>query len=82
MNLKGNEGVEKIINVLRALSEKRVEEAVEFIEYLYQKELHEMKTQEQFTEESKSLSEGDLHNYLQELEDYEDLLAQGKIQWK
>lgn len=52
------------------------------MEYLYQKESNEVKSSGLLTQESRTLSGGDLHNYLEELENYEDLLAKGKIIWK
>ena len=63
------------ISKINSLPEDLLQEVSEFIDYLAKKR-HLNKSQEDIT-----LSESDMNQYLTNLKEYENLLAEGKIKW-
>lgn len=72
---------EKTIAKIRQMPESLVQEVSDYIDFLLMK--HSGNSWElwlQFSE-SLNLAESDFSEYLSNLEDYEERLAQGQIQW-
>ncbi|MBV6621446.1 MAG: DUF2281 domain-containing protein [Rivularia sp. (in: Bacteria)] len=72
---------DKAIAKINNLPDSLIEEVNDFIDYLQWK--HEAKTASSWlnSEEFKEIAESDFSSYLSNLEDYENRLARGEIQW-
>ena len=72
---------DKTIAKISNLPDSLVEEVNDFIDYLLWK--HSAKDSSSWlqSEESQSIVESDFSSYLSNLEDYENRLARGEIQW-
>lgn len=72
---------DKTIAKIKNLPESLVEEVNDFIDYLVWK--HSVKDSSSWlqSEEYSNIAESDFSDYLSNLEDYEDSLARGEIQW-
>lgn len=72
---------DETIDKIRQLPEFLVQEVNDFIEFLLLRQNNERWQQwTQFTE-SLEIAESDFSDYLTNLEDYEERLARGEIQW-
>ncbi len=71
---------DKTIAKINNLPDSLVEEVNDFIDYLLWK--HSTKDSSWLqSEECQKIAESDFSNYLSNLEDYENRLARGEIQW-
>ncbi len=72
---------DQAIAKIRQLPESLVQEVSDFIDFLLMK--HTGKRWQQWVQfnESLEIAESDFSDYLSNLEDYEERLARGKIQW-
>lgn len=72
---------DRAIAKINNLPDSLIEEVNNFIDYLQWK--HEAKEASSWlkSEESQKIAESDFSSYLSNLEDYENRLARGEIQW-
>jgi hypothetical protein len=61
------------------LPEPLVEEVSDFVDYLIAR--YRRKQEDEWQIEASSIEDGDFHDYLANLEEYEELLAKGQIKW-
>ncbi len=72
---------ETMIAKLQELPESLAEEASDFIDFLKIKRNPDLWQAWLLFSEQVTLSEAGLSTYLQDLQDYEDRLARGEVQW-
>jgi hypothetical protein len=73
---------EQIIEKIRILPDRFLSEVNDFIEFLTIKAKKSKNEWQWLVQDSERIYDSDFNNYLKELTDYENLLAQGKVKWK
>ncbi|MGD1700185.1 DUF2281 domain-containing protein [Dapis sp. BLCC M229] len=72
---------EETISKINQLPEELVSEVNDFVSFLLMKHDHERWQLWELFTEGKKLAESDFSDYLSNLEEYEERLARGEIQW-
>ncbi len=73
---------ESTVSKIQQLPESLLLEVNDFIDFVLMKQSRSQKEEWIRNHESQNLSESDLSTYLRDLEQYEDRLARGEIQWR
>jgi len=73
---------EQVIEKIKLLPNEFLIEVNDFVEFLITRQKKSKDRWQWLVKDSERIYDGDFNDYLKELTDYENMLAQGKIKWK